>query len=164
MIKTRIAIAGAGSIGKAHIQVALASHTVALSAIADPSPAAAGVAAQAGVPHYASLDELLAKDRPEGLVLATPNHLHLSQALQCIEAGLPILLEKPITRTLAEAERLVARAEQLGARVLIGHHRAHSPIMAMAAQIVRSGRLGRLVAVTALVSVDDVQAAIDVTE
>ena len=148
MSKTRIAVVGAGIIGRAHLQAVLASGTVALSAIVDPSPAATGLAAQASVPHYTSLDELLAKDRPEGLVLATPNHLHLSQALRCIEAGLPILLEKPITPTLAEAEQLVARAEQLGARVLIGHHRAHSPIMAMAAQIVRSGKLGRLVAVT----------------
>ena len=148
MSKTRIAIAGCGLIGRVHLQAVLASGTVTLSAVVDPSPAAASVAARAGVPHYASLEELLDKDRPEGLVLATPNHLHLSQALQCIETGLPILLEKPITATLAEAEQLVARAEQQGARILIGHHRAHSPIMVAAAQVARSGKLGRLVAVT----------------
>jgi predicted dehydrogenase len=100
------------------------------------------------VPLYASLDELLAHDRPDGLVLATPNHLHLPQALWAVQAGLPILLEKPIAITVAEGRQIVEATERLGARVLIGHHRAHSPIMDKAQQVVRSGQLGRLVAVT----------------
>lgn len=147
MSKTRIAVAGAGYIGQAHMLVAQNSPGCTLSAIVDPSPAAAAVAAQAGVPLYASIDELLAKDRPDGLVLATPNQLHVPQALECIAAGLPILLEKPIATTVAEGEQLLERVEATGAKVLIGHHRAHSPIMAKARQVVESGQLGRLVAV-----------------
>lgn len=147
MSKTRIAVAGAGYIGQAHMAVAQASPTCTLSAVVDPSPAAAAVAARAGVPLYTSLDELLARDRPDGVVLATPNPLHVPQALQCIAAGLPILLEKPIATSVAEGRQLVDRVEQAAARVLIGHHRAHSPIMAKATQVVASGQLGRLVAV-----------------
>lgn len=147
MSKTRIAVAGAGLIGQAHIRVLQASPTCALSAVVDPSPAAAAVAAQAGVPLYASLDELLAQGRPDGLLLATPNALHVPQALQCIAAGLPILLEKPIATTVAEGQTLVDAVERSGAQVLIGHHRAHSPIMAKARQVVQSGQLGRLVTV-----------------
>lgn len=144
---TRIAVAGAGYIGQAHIGVIQDSPNAVLSAIVDPSPAAAALAEKAGVPCFASLDELLERDRPDGLILATPNHLHVPQALQCIAAGLPILLEKPIATTLGDGERLVAAAEQAGARVLIGHHRAHSPIMAKAREVVQSGQLGKLVAV-----------------
>ncbi|MDB5850759.1 MAG: oxidoreductase-like protein [Rhodoferax sp.] len=147
MNKTRIAVAGAGYIGQAHIGVALNSPSVTLSAIIDPSPAAVETAARAGVPLYASIDEMLARDRPDGLVLAVPNVLHVSQSLQCIAAGLPILLEKPIATTVAEGETLVAATEKAGARVLIGHHRTHSPIMAKAKQVVDSGVLGRLVGV-----------------
>mgnify|MGYP001202172389 FL=1 len=147
MDKTRIAVAGAGYIGQAHIDVAQNSPTCVLSAIVDPSPAAVAVAAKAGVPLYASLDELLSKDRPDGLILATPNHLHVTQGLQCIAAKLPILLEKPIATTVAEGEQLVKAAEAAGAKVLIGHHRAHSPIMAKAKEVVDSGKLGKLVAV-----------------
>ena len=148
MSKTRIAIAGAGLIGQAHMGVAQNSATCALAAIVDPSPAAVDIAARAGVPLYTSLDELLAKDRPDGLVLATPNHLHVSQGLQCIAARLPILLEKPIATTVNEGELLVKAAEVASVKVLIGHHRAHSPIMARAKEVVDSGKLGRLVAVT----------------
>jgi predicted dehydrogenase len=147
MKTTRIAVAGAGTIGQAHIGVALNSSTVRLSAIVDPSPAAAAVAARAQVPLYASLEELLAHDRPDGVVLATPNALHLPQGLQCIAAGLPMLLEKPLATSCAEGEQLVRAAELAGARVLVGHHRAHSPIMAKAREVLQSGQLGRLVAV-----------------
>ncbi len=147
MSKTRIAVAGAGSIGQAHMGVALNSPSCVLSAIVDPSPAAVDVAAKAGVLLYTSIDELLARDRPEGLILATPNHLHVPQALQCIQAGLPILLEKPIATTVAEGEKLVKVVDETGAKVLIGHHRAHSPIMAKAREVVDSGKLGKLVAV-----------------
>jgi predicted dehydrogenase len=119
-----------------------------LSAIVDPAAAARAVAEAARVPLYASLAELLARDRPDGVVLATPNPLHLPQALECIAAQLPMLLEKPIAPSVAEAETLVQAADAAGARILIGHHRAHSPIMAKARQVVASGVLGRLVAVT----------------
>lgn len=147
MSKTRIAVAGAGYIGQAHMLVAQNSPGCTLSAIVDPSPAAVEVAAQAGVPLYAAIEELLAKDRPDGLVLATPNQLHVPQALQCIAARLPILLEKPIATTVAEGEQLLKVVDDTGAKVLIGHHRAHSPIMAKAKQVVDSGQLGKLVAV-----------------
>lgn len=147
MSKLRIAVAGAGYIGQAHMDVIRASASCMLSAIVDPSPAAAALAAQAGVPLYGALEQLLAQDRPDGLVLATPNQLHVPQSLQCIAAGLPILLEKPIATTVAEGERLAQAVEASGAKVLIGHHRAHSPIMAKARQVVESGQLGRLVAV-----------------
>jgi predicted dehydrogenase len=147
MARTRVAVAGAGYIGQAHMVVAAASPSCLLSAVVDPSPGAVETARRAGVPLYASLDELIARDRPDGVILATPNALHVPQALQCIAAGLPILLEKPVAPTVAEAERLVQVVEAGAARVLIGHHRAHSPIMAKARQVVESGQLGRLVAV-----------------
>ena len=147
MNKTRIAVAGAGYIGQAHMGVAQSSQTVQLSAVVDPSPAAKALADQAGVALYASLAELFAADRPDGVVLATPNALHVPHAMQCIDAGVPCLLEKPIAPTVAEAQTLVQRVQAQGARVLIGHHRAHSPIMAKAVEVVHSGRLGRLVGV-----------------
>ena len=147
MTRTRIAVAGAGYIGQAHMAVARASPTCALSAVVDPAPAAEAVARDAGVPLYRSLDELFAVDRPDGIVLATPNQLHVGHALACIAAGVPQLLEKPIAPTVEEAQRLVRVVDETGAKMLIGHHRAHSPIMAKAREVVESGALGRLVAV-----------------
>ncbi|MDR5804278.1 Gfo/Idh/MocA family oxidoreductase [Caballeronia sp. LZ001] len=148
MTRTRIAVAGAGYIGQAHIGVLENSATCMLSAIVDPSPAARAIAERADVPIYATLDELFAQDKPDGVVLATPNQLHVPQALQCLDARVPTLLEKPIAPTVAEAEALVRSADEAGVPILIGHHRAHSPIMAKAREVIESGVLGRLVAVT----------------
>ncbi len=148
MSKTRIAVAGAGYIGLAHMGVVRASSTCELSAVVDPSPAAQAHADAAGVPLYKSLADLFAKHKPDGVVLATPSQLHVPHALECIEARVPTLLEKPIAPTVAEAQQLVAAVDKAKARILIGHHRAHSPIMAKAREVVASGVLGKLVAVT----------------
>jgi predicted dehydrogenase len=137
----RIAVAGAGMIGSAHMDVMAHSQRCTLSAVVDPSPAAQAVAQQHGVPLYNALDALLDQDKPDGIILATPN------ALQCIAAGVPVLLEKPIATTVQEAQSLVDQVEATNAKVLIGHHRAHSAIMAQAKQVVDSGQLGQLVAV-----------------
>jgi predicted dehydrogenase len=146
-VRTRIAVAGAGYIGLAHIAALQASTTCALAAIVDPSPAAKKAAAGAGVPLFSSIEELLRTDRPDGIVLATPNQLHVPQALQCLEARLPTFVEKPIAPTVRDGEKLAREVENMKARVLIGHHRAHSPIMMKAKEVVDSGVLGRLVAV-----------------
>ena len=146
--RLRIAVAGAGYIGKAHIAVVQRSEHCTLGAIVDPAPAAAALAAKAGVPHYTRLQDLLAADKPDGVILATPNQLHVEHALLCIDAGLAMLLEKPIAPTVAEALQLIDAADKVKARLLIGHHRAHSPIMTKAREVVTSGVLGPLVAVT----------------
>jgi predicted dehydrogenase len=142
-----LAVAGAGVIGRAHMAVIAANPDCQLSAIADPSDAAQQLAAEQGIPWFATLEELLAAARPDGVILATPNALHVPQALQCIDAGVPVLVEKPIAHTVEEAQRLVQATETQQAQVLIGHHRAHSPIMAQAKAVIDEGRLGRLVSV-----------------
>ena len=161
MSRTRIAVAGAGLIGQVHMKAAQASPTCTLSAVVDPSPGAVATAAAARVPLFKSLAELFAADRPDGIVLATPNQLHVVQGLECIAAGVPQLLEKPIASTVSEGEQLVRKIDEMaagaratgdkaaarGALVLIGHHRAHSPIMAKAKAVVDSGKLGTLVAI-----------------
>ena len=134
-MKTRIAVAGAGLIGRAHIAALRASASCELSAVVDPSPSAQA--------SFATIAELLRKDRPDGIVLATPNQFHVPQALECIAAGVPVLVEKPVATSVAEGQNLV----QAGGKVLVGHHRAHSPIMAKAREVVQTGRLGRIVAI-----------------
>jgi len=143
----RVAVAGAGTIGQAHAAVLQRCAGATLAALVDPAALAARIAAQVGVPLYPSLDALFAQDRVDAVVLATPNALHVAQARRCMAAGLPVLLEKPIATTVQEAQSLVDAVERSGAKLLIGHHRAHSPIMAKAREVIEAGQLGRLVAV-----------------
>ena len=145
--KLRIAVAGAGMIGLRHIDEIRKSGCARLSAIVDPSPKAAEVANRENVPLYRTLEELIARDRPDGIVLATPNAMHVEQALQCVAEGIPVLVEKPLAHTLAEGTRLVEAAERVKAKLLVGHHRRHSPILHKAVETIRSGILGPIVAV-----------------
>jgi predicted dehydrogenase len=147
MIKQKIAVAGAGTIGLAHIDRLRASPTCVLSAIVDPSLAAVDVAAKEGVPLFETFNELFAIAQFDGIILATPNQFHVEQAIWCINEGVPTLLEKPIATTLDDGERLVEAIEASNVPVLIGHHRAHSPIMAKAKEVVDSGKLGKLVGI-----------------
>src|SRR5260221_6807955 len=117
MEKIRIAVAGAGSIGLRHIEETQKSHGAKLSAIVDPSHKAAEVSQREGVPLYRSLRECFARDQPDGVVLATPNQMHVEQGLECIAAGIPVLVEKPIGHTLQEGQRLVETAERANAKL-----------------------------------------------
>lgn len=143
----RIAVVGAGLIGRRHIEEIDASAEADLVAIVDPFPAADEVAATYSVPRYGSLAELFAVDRPDGVILATPNQLHVAGGLECVATGVPVLVEKPIGDTVESATRLVEAGEAADVPVLTGHHRNYSPIMARARETIRSGVLGDLVAV-----------------
>lgn len=147
MRKARILVAGAGLIGRRHIELIQASPRCELSAIVDPAAGVEELARKAGVPLYRTLPDALAAKHPNGVILATPNRLHLEGALECIRAGIPVLVEKPLTPTEEEGRQLCDAAEQAGARVLVGHHRRHSPILEQACRIVREGTLGRIVAI-----------------
>lgn len=147
MTKVRIAVAGAGLIGLRHIEEIGRSHGAVLAAIVDPAPSAEAVAERERVALYPTLAALFAQDRPDGVLLATPNQLHVEQALACIAAGMPTLVEKPLAHTYAEGVRLCEAAERAGVAILVGHHRRHSPILHKTVEIVRSGVLGSLVAV-----------------
>jgi predicted dehydrogenase len=83
----------------------------------------------------------------DGVIIASPNEFHAEQAALCIHADVPVLIEKPITVTVSEGEALVALAERRNAKVMVGHHRAYSPVLSVARSVIEEGRLGRLVTV-----------------
>ena len=145
--RVRIAVAGAGMIGRRHIEEVHAGASTALAAIVDPGPAGAEPAEKYGVARHRSLTELFDRDRPDGVILATPNRMHVDGGLECVAAGVPVIVEKPIGDSVESATRLVEAAEKAGVPILTGHHRNYSPIMAKARETVSSGVLGRLVGV-----------------
>lgn len=146
----RIAVAGAGLIGGAHIKRIQNEPLTVLAAIIDPAPAARELAAQAGVPHFSDLHPALDEVRPDGIILATPNKLHVPGALAAVGAGIPILLEKPVSDDLQSANVLVEAAEKAKVPILVGHHRRHSPLIKSAKALIETGRLGRMTIVNAL--------------
>jgi predicted dehydrogenase len=146
----RIAVAGAGAIGQAHIKRILGESQAELHAIIDPSAKAREQAASLGVPCFADLEIALQSTKPDGVIIATPNHLHVPNGLAAVKAGVPMLVEKPVSADVESAMQLVTAAEAAGVPILVGHHRRHSPLIRRAREIVESGRLGQITAVTGL--------------
>lgn len=151
MAPIRIALVGAGQIGRRHIK-ALAEnperHT--LAGIADPARAAEVLAGELGVPWHASHEALLDHERPEGVIIATPNQLHVTVGLAAIARGIPALVEKPVADELGDALRLAEAAARAKVAILVGHHRRHNPIMLTAAEVIRTGGIGAVVAAAGL--------------
>jgi predicted dehydrogenase len=143
---TRIAVAGAGLIGRRHLEALRIAQGAVAAAVIDPAPAARGIADSLGLPWFASLLDLPA-GLADGVILATPNALHVDGALTCIAAGLPVLVEKPLATDVAGARQIVMAAEIAGLPVLTGHHRRHNPLITQAKALIEGGGIGAPVSV-----------------
>lgn len=139
----RLALIGAGAIGRMHMDVLARGGCGTLCGIADPSDSARDLAAQAGVPWFADHRDLLDTVRPDGAIVATPNDSHAPVTLDCIARGVAVLVEKPVADTVEAARTMAAASGAAGVPVLVGHHRRHSPIIRRARAAIRDGMLGR---------------------
>jgi predicted dehydrogenase len=146
----RIGVAGAGAIGRKHVELIEASRDCVVAGIADPSPEAKAFASARGIDWYADHRELLEETQPDGLIVASPNALHLAMALDCIEHGMPALVEKPVTDTVMAAQELLRATKRSGVPVLVGHHRRHNPRIKAIRDAIAAGQIGQLTAVVGL--------------
>ncbi|MGC0252379.1 Gfo/Idh/MocA family protein [Pseudactinotalea sp. Z1748] len=149
----RVAVVGTGRMGANHAQrLAGTTQHAAVGAVVDiDMDRARAVGAQvsriqaAPVPAFASIEEMLAADVVDAVLLVTPGALHERALVDLIEAGVPVLCEKPLTPEPESAVR-VLRAEQRAGRRLIqvGFHRRFDAEYRQLKQIVDSGQLGQL--------------------
>ncbi len=143
----RLALAGAGLIGRRHAQAIAAVSGVSLVAVADPC--GQEWTHGQGLGWYADVETLIAAERPDGLIVATPNQAHVETGLAAVMAGIPALIEKPVADTVAEAAKLVEAGAAAGVPLLAGHHRRHNPLIRAAKARIEAGEIGRAVAVQA---------------
>lgn len=144
-----VALVGCGRISTPHLKAITTQPDYAtLVAVADADPERARTtAAQYGAPHHAgSLDDILALDAVEAVILCTPNAVHAAQVEQALAAGKHVLVEKPFSETLAEAERNAALAEAAGLVLTVGHTFRH--VEAVRVLQDRLGDYGRVRAVS----------------
>lgn len=148
MASIRVAVVGAGVIGRTHIDTLGVARGVALSAVVDPSPEARDLAERHQVPHFTEVAALLDAGLADAVVVASPNNTHVAITERVLGAGVPVLLEKPVASTLAEGAALAAIAARAGVPVLVGHHRRHNPLIKAAKRAIADGAIGDLVIAT----------------
>jgi predicted dehydrogenase len=106
--RTKIAIIGTGLIGPRHAQAVLQEPSAQLLCIVDPNPAAKQVAKDLQTTYYASIKEMIeAGSKPDAAIVCTPNHTHVPVSMELLDAGIHVLVEKPISGSGEEGEILV---------------------------------------------------------
>lgn len=143
--REKVLIIGTGSIGERHLRCFLSTGR-ADACFCEPNEKQRGVIAEryTAAPGYASLDEALEAEQPTAAVICTPANTHLSIAEKLIARGMALLIEKPLSTSVAEAEKFITISERHTRPVLVAYvARQHLPLMA-AREAVRSGKYGKV--------------------
>lgn len=131
MRKIKVGVIGVGYLGKFHAEKYAAMNEAELVGVADAHPEqAATVAEKCGTRAFQDFRQLLTE--VEAVSVVVPTSLHHEVAMACLAAGVDVMLEKPMTTTLAEADELIAQAESQGRILQVGHLERYNPaVLAM---------------------------------
>lgn len=141
----RIGIVGAGDMGRLHARMFAAVRGAKIVAASDPSDDALKTFATT-VPDarlFSDHRTMLKQARLDAAVICVPTLYHTPIGIDCMKAGLPIMIEKPLARTVADGRRLVDTAEKTGKLLMVAHVRRYDKDWDTFARIVRSGEIGR---------------------
>src|ERR1700733_12785253 len=125
----RVAVIGAGNMGRNHVRTYHNLRGSELLAVADPSPNAAKLAKEYGVKFYADYKEMLEAEKPQAVSIAVPTPLHHSIASEVMSRGVHCLVEKPIASTPEEGDELIAIASKNGVVFTVGHIERFNPMI-----------------------------------
>ena len=151
----KVALIGTGGRSAAYAAAYRQHVGVEITAIVDPDVGhrralATRVGLQGGYAEYGDWRDLL-REQPDldGVVVCSPNHLHAEHAVACLEAGLPLALEKPLAANGDDCERILAAERANNGRTLVGFVLRSTPFYAKIREWVGNGLLGRLVSIQA---------------
>ena len=134
----KAAVIGVGHLGKHHARILTALPGITLAGVIDiDRERAVKIAAEHGTTAYADVRDI---PELELAVIATPTESHASLALPLLEAGVHVLVEKPVTQTLAQADTLIAAAKRTGVVLAVGHSERFNPAVAAARPYVNDPR------------------------
>lgn len=141
-----VAVIGCGLIGSRRARTAAEHPLTRLCAVFDTDAArAAAIAAEHGAVATATWQQAVSTDRVQAVVVATPNAFLVPIATEALRLGRHVLIEKPMGRSLAEAELLAAAAARAGAVLKIGFNHRYHPAVARAHELFTAGAIGELI-------------------
>lgn len=143
----RWGIAGYGWVARDHMAPGIAAAGGRVSAVADPSPDARARAEGAGIAAFDSVEAMLAAHACDLVYVATPNDAHLAPVTACAAAGVPVLCEKPIAASIADAEAMGATVAASNALYGTAFDQRHHPAHRAIAEAITDGSIGRPIGV-----------------
>jgi UDP-N-acetylglucosamine 3-dehydrogenase len=141
----KVAVIGVGSMGRNHARVYSQLDKVKLVAVADcKTEIAEAVSGQYRARAYQDHSQLLKNERPDAVSIAVPTALHEQIAVEALEAGAHVLVEKPIAATLDGGKRMIEAAAYHHRRLMVGHIVRFNPAIQTLQRKLQAGELGRL--------------------
>ena len=140
----RVGLIGCGKVGQIHAAALRGLAEAELTAVCDVNAERVrDFADQYGTRGYTDVDAMLGEGKVEAVIIGTPHPLHAAPAIRAAEAGVPVLVEKPMAATLADCDAMLAAAKRAG--VLLGaisQRRFYEPVRRMK-QAIDAGKIGR---------------------
>jgi len=157
---TRVGFIGLGVMARVHLRDVLDRADSEVVAVCEPSPAAYaavsqlfdqhGLRVQPNEPDWARFVATYA-EQLDAVFIITPHVLHFAQATACLEAGIDVLLEKPMVMTADEATALIETRDRTGRLLVVAFQGSLSPQVREASRMLRSGELGAILNISAVV-------------
>jgi UDP-N-acetylglucosamine 3-dehydrogenase len=141
----KVAVIGSGAMGRNHARVYAELPGVELVGVADADGTVAESVARRHATHpYTDYVRLLDEQRPDAVTIAVPTVEHFAVAMQVIQRGIHLLIEKPISHTLEEGKQITAAARDAGVQLMIGHIERFNPAVIALKERLAQGELGRV--------------------
>jgi predicted dehydrogenase len=155
----RVALLGAGRIAAVHLGYLRGVRTAEVVAVCDADPARArAFAEERKIPAYfGDLGEMFRQVEPSVVHVVTPPTTHAQLAIEAMESGANVVVEKPMAMTVEDCDRMIAAAERYGRRLCVDHNRLFDPVILRARKLVDQGRIGEVVGVEAHQGVNAVE-------
>ena len=119
--KTKIAVVGIGLMGSQHLKAIKNSKKAVLHSIVDINERSRLHAKKFKVPFYKNSSALIKSNKPDAVIVATPNQFHEKHTISFLNAKIPVLLEKPISSNIQKAKKIIASSRKNKTHLLIGY-------------------------------------------
>lgn len=163
------AVIGVGNMGRHHARNYAEIPGVNLTAVADINQEIGKeIAMKYKCRYYVDYKKLLKDEKIDLVTIAVPTKLHKKVVLDCIAAGIHILIEKPIALTVKDAKEIVAKAKIKGVKFTVGHIERFNPAVLKLKELINSGKLGEIISVATFrlgplpLQIRDVNVVIDI--
>lgn len=146
----RVGVVGTGYMGENHVRIYSEMEDVKLMGISDPnSSRVKELATKYDTLPFADHKKMLEKTKLDAISIAAPTTLHCPLVLDALQAGVDVLVEKPIADSVENATAMIESAEEMDRHLMVGHIERFNPAVQKLKEIVDSGVLGRIVSVSA---------------
>jgi UDP-N-acetylglucosamine 3-dehydrogenase len=143
------AVIGSGNMGKNHVRIYSGLKESNLIAICDPDEKVKRLAEEYGCRHYSDYRQMLDKETIDVVSVCVPTSLHYEVGKDVIEKGINVLIEKPITNNMEQAEELIRLAGEKGVKLTVGHIERFNPAVQKLKELVDQGKLGNITSIIA---------------